>query len=311
MRIEFTILKQTKNKMETLLLKGKAVSDAIRTGLQPRIKALRDVGIVPQLAAILVGDDPASQVYVRNKARAFEKLICKSQAFTLDADSSEADVLVLINRLNDDDEIHGILVQLPLPSHLDSNKILHSVSTDKDVDGFHPMNLGLMLEGNPSFIPCTPHGVLEILKFYNIPVSGRHAVIVGRSNIVGKPMFALLVQKFEMGNATVTICHTKTKDLSAHTKRADILIAAAGSPAMIKGEMVREGVDIVDVGINRVDDDSEKGYKLMGDVDTDSVMGIAHSVTPVPGGVGPMTISMLLVNTVFAAEKCRKLEIVA
>ncbi len=311
MRTEFTILRQIKNKMETLLLKGKAVSDAIRTGLQPRIKALRDDGIVPQLAAILVGDDPASQVYVRSKARAFEQLSCKSQAFILDAGSSEADVLALVHRLNGDDDIHGILVQLPLPSHLDSKKILHSVSPYKDVDGFHPKNLGLLLEGNPSFIPCTPHGVLEILKFYNIPVAGRHAVIVGRSNIVGKPMFALLAQKFEMGNATVTICHTKTKDLSAHTKRADILIAAAGSPEMITGEMVREGVDIVDVGINRVDDDSEKGYKLMGDVDTDSVMGIAHSVTPVPGGVGPMTISMLLVNTVFAAEKCRKLEIVA
>jgi len=305
------ILRQIKNKMETLLLKGKAVSNAIRTGLQPRIEALREGGIVPQLAAILVGDDPASKVYVRNKARAFEKLSCNSQAFTLDADSSEVDVLALIDRLNGDDEIHGILVQLPLPSHLDSKKILHSVSPGKDVDGFHPINLGLLLEGNPSFIPCTPHGVLEILKFYNIPVSGRHAVIVGRSNIVGKPMFALLAQKFEMGNATVTICHTKTKDLSAHTKRADILIAAAGSPKMITGEMVREGVDILDVGINRVDDDSEKGYKLVGDVDTDSVMGIAHSVTPVPGGVGPMTISMLLVNTVFAAEKCRKLETAA
>ncbi len=301
-------MRKAKNKVETLLLKGKAVSDAIRSSLEPRVKALKEDGIVPKLVAILVGDDPASRVYVRSKARAFEQLSCKSQTFTLDVDSSEVNILELIDRLNHDDEIHGILVQLPLPSHLDSKKILHSVSPNKDVDGFHPRNLGLLLEGNPSFIPCTPHGVLEILKFYNIPVSGRHAVIIGRSNIVGKPMFALLAQKFEMGNATVTICHTGTKDLIAHTKRADILIAAAGSPGIITGEMVREGVDIVDVGINRVDDDSEKGYKLVGDVETDSVMGIAHSVTPVPGGVGPMTIAMLLSNTVLSAEKCRRLE---
>ena len=301
-------MRKAKNKVETLLLKGKAVSDALRSSLEPRVKALKEDGIVPKLAAILVGDDPASQVYVRSKARAFEQLSCKSQTFTLDVDSSEVNILELIDRLNHDDEIHGILVQLPLPSHLDSKKILHSVSPNKDVDGFHPRNLGLLLEGNPSFIPCTPHGVLEILKFYNIPVSGRHAVIIGRSNIVGKPMFALLAQKFEMGNATVTICHTGTKDLIAHTKRADILISATGSPGIITGEMVRKGVDIVDVGINRVDDDSEKGYKLVGDVETDSVMGIAHSVTPVPGGVGPMTIAMLLSNTVFSAEKCRRLE---
>ena len=294
--------------METLLLKGKAVSDVICSGLQLRIKTLREDGIVPKLAAILVGDDPASQVYVRNKARAFEKLNCKSQTFKLEADSDEADVLKLIIGLNGDDDVHGILIQLPLPLHLDSKKILYSVSPDKDVDGFHPQNLGLLLEGNPSFIPCTPHGVLEILKFYNIPVSGRHAVIVGRSNIVGKPMFALLAQKFEMGNATVTICHTGTKDLISHTKRADILIAAAGSPEMITGDMVKEGVYIIDVGINRMEDNSKKGYRLVGDVNTSSVMGIAHSVTPVPGGVGPMTITMLLSNTVLSAEKCRKLE---
>ena len=294
--------------METLLLKGKAVSDAIQIGLQPRIKALQDDGIVPQLAAILVGEDPASQVYVRNKGRAFDKQNCKSQTFQLDVDADEEEVLELIDTLNNDEDVHGILVQLPLPAHLDSKKILHCVSPEKDVDGFHPQNLGLLLEGIPNFIPCTPCGILEILKYYNIPVSGRHAVIIGRSNIVGKPMFALLAQKFEMGNATVTICHTQTKNLTAHTKRADILIAAAGSPKMISGDMVKIGVDIIDVGINRVDNNSEKGYKLVGDVDSESVMQIAHSVTPVPGGVGPMTITMLLSNTVFSAEKCRKLE---
>ena len=293
--------------METLLLKGKPVSDSIRLSLEPRVQSLKETGIVPKLAAIIVGDDPASQVYVRNKARAFEKLNCESQTYRLDSKSNEENVLTLIDRLNNDPSAHGILVQLPLPKHLDSKTILHTVSPNKDVDGFHPENLGLLLEGNPNFIPCTPHGVLEILKHYDIPVSGRHAVIVGRSNIVGKPMFALLVQKLEMGNATVTICHTGTKDLAAYTKQADIIIAAAGSPNMITGDMIKEGADIIDVGINRVDDDSGKGYTLVGDVNTKSVMGIANSVTPVPGGVGPMTITMLLVNTVKSAEKCVEL----
>ena len=293
--------------METLLLKGKPVSDSIRLALEPKVQSLKNIGIVPKLAAIILGDDPASKVYVRNKARAFEKLNCKSQTYGLDSDFSEKDILTLIETLNDDLTVHGILVQLPLPNHLDAKTILHSVSPKKDVDGFHPENLGLLLEGNPNFIPCTPHGVLEILRHYDISVSGRHAVIVGRSNIVGKPMFALLAQKFEMGNATVTICHTGTKDLATHTKQGDIIIAAAGSPNMITGDMIKEGADIIDVGINRVDDDSEKGYTLVGDVNTASVMGIANSVTPVPGGVGPMTITMLLVNTVKSAEKCVEL----
>ena len=293
--------------METLLLKGKPVSDSIRLSLEPRVQSLIEIGIVPKLAAIIVGDDPASQMYVRNKARAFEKLSCESQTYRLDSKSNEENVLTLIDRLNNDPSVHGILVQLPLPNHLDSKMILHTVSPNKDVDGFHPENLGLLLEGNPNFIPCTPHGVLEILRHYDISVSGRHAVIVGRSNIVGKPMFALLAQKFEMGNATVTICHTGTKDLAAYTKQGDIIIAAAGSPNMITGDMIKEGADIIDVGINRVDDDSEKGYTLVGDVNTESVIGIANSVTPVPGGVGPMTITMLLVNTVKSAEKCVEL----
>jgi methylenetetrahydrofolate dehydrogenase (NADP+)/methenyltetrahydrofolate cyclohydrolase len=293
--------------METLLLKGKPVSDSIRLSLEPRVQALIETGIVPKLAAIIVGDDPASKVYVRNKARAFRKLNCESQTYQLNSKSSEKDVLTVIDRLNNDPSVHGILVQLPLPNHLDSKAILHRVSPNKDVDGFHPENLGLLLEGNPNFIPCTPHGVLEILRHYDIPVSGRHAVIVGRSNIVGKPMFALLAQKFEMGNATVTICHTRTKDLASFTKQGDIIIAAAGSANMITGDMIKEGADIIDVGINRVDDDSEKGYTLVGDVNTKSVMGIANSVTPVPGGVGPMTITMLLVNTVTSAEKCVEL----
>ena len=289
--------------METILLKGKPVSDSIRLSLESRVQSLLEQGIVPKLAAIIVGDDPASKVYVRNKIRAFEKMNCESQTHRLDSNSSEENVLTLIDRLNNDPSIHGILVQLPLPDHIDSKTILHTVFPEKDVDGFHPENLGLLLEGNPNFIPCTPHGILEILRHYKIPVSGRHAVIVGRSNIVGKPMFALLAQKLEMGNATVTICHTRTKDIATYTKQGDIIIAAAGSPNMITGDMIKKGTDIIDVGINRVDDDSEKGYKLLGDVNTESVMGIANSITPVPGGVGPMTITMLLVNTVKSAEK--------
>jgi len=292
--------------METLLLKGKPVLDSIKAALVPRVENLKESDIVPQLAAILVGDDPASHVYVRNKSKAFKRLNCKSKTYKLPADTTEQDLLELIDSLNKDIEIHGILVQLPLPKHLDSKKILNSVSPKKDVDGFHPENLGLLLEGSPNFIPCTPSGVIEILKYYNIPVSGRHAVIIGRSNIVGKPMFALLAQKFETGNATVTICHTGTKDIAFHTKQADIIIAAVGSPNMVTGDMIKNGVDIIDVGINRVDDDSEKGYKLLGDVDINSIMGKANSVTPVPGGVGPMTITMLLVNTIKSAEKSKK-----
>ncbi len=295
--------------MNTLLLKGKAVSDELQNKLKLRINKLMAGGVIPKLAAILVGDDPASQVYVRNKGRAFNKLNCMSQTYNLSTDTDEQDILDLIDKLNHDMDVHGILVQLPLPRNLNSQKILHSVLPEKDVDGFHPYNLGSLLEGRPKFIPCTPNGILEIFKYYDIPVAGRHAVIVGRSNIVGKPMFALLVQKLEMGNATVTICHTGTQDLSKHTRQADILIAAVGFPKMINKDMVKEGVDIVDVGINRVDDDSEKGHHLVGDVHTESVMGVANSVSPVPGGVGPMTITMLLFNTVVSAERCLKLEV--
>tara|TARA_Y100001970_G_scaffold240319_1_gene302953 strand:- start:1900 stop:2793 length:894 start_codon:yes stop_codon:yes gene_type:complete len=295
--------------LKTELLKGKIVSQSVRESFKIRINSLLKDGFVPQLAAILIGDDPGSQVYVRNKALTFEKHNCKSKIYKFSVSTKQDTILNLIEKLNNDDHVHGILVQLPLPSHLDSQVILHAVSPQKDVDGFHPYNLGLLLEGNPNFIPCTPYGILEILKFYNIPVSGKHAVIVGRSNIVGKPMFALLAQKFELGNATVTICHTGTREINNYTRIADILIAAVGSPEMITGNMVKKGVDIIDVGINRVDDQSEKGYKLVGDVDCNSVIGIARSVTPVPGGVGPMTITMLLANTILSAEKFRKLSV--
>ncbi len=267
------------------------------------IGELASNGIIPGLAAVLVGNDQASEVYVRSKARAFEKLNCFSETFRLNEDAKEFEVISLIHQLNQDSKFHGILVQLPLPKHLDSQKILSEVSPKKDVDGFHPVNLGSLLEGNPNFIPCTPNGIIEILKYYKIKTEGKHAVIVGRSNIVGKPMFALLAQKMEMGNATVTICHTRTRDISYFTKQADIIIAASGVPELITGKMIKEGVDIIDVGINRVDDDSEKGYHLVGDVDFDGVQAIAGSVTPVPGGVGVMTITMLLSNTVKSAKR--------
>ena len=287
---------------ETQLLKGKPVAEAISVKLSLEVKSLGAKNIIPSLAVILVGDDPASKVYVRNKQKAFEKLKCHSKTFSLPDITTESELLELLLLLNADDKFHGILVQLPLPKKKKKKKILVNISPDKDVDGFHPINLGNLLEGSPQFIPCTPNGVIQILKYYNIPVSGRHAVIVGRSNIVGKPMFALLSQRFEKGNATVTICHTGTPDIANFTKQADIIIAATGIPHLITGDMISEGVDIIDVGINRIDDDSEKGYRLTGDVEFNSVIGIANSVTPVPGGVGPMTITMLLANTIQSAK---------
>ena len=288
--------------LETRILKGKPVADKIKAQLSVDIEQLASEGIIPGLATVLVGNDPASEVYVRGKAKAFEKLNCFSETFRLEEDAKEFEVISLIHHLNQNPKFHGILLQLPLPKHLDSQKILSEISPKKDVDGFHPVNLGSLLEGSPNFIPCTPNGIIEVLKFYNIKTEGKHAVIVGRSNIVGKPMFAILAQKMETGNATVTICHTRTPDISYFTKQADIIIAASGVPELIKGTMIKDGVIIIDVGINRVDDDSEKGYCLVGDVDFNGVKGIAGSVTPVPGGVGPMTITMLLSNTVQSAK---------
>ncbi len=218
-------------------------------------------------------------------------------------DSSESNVLALINDLNGDDRFHGILIQLPLPKGIDSDNLLRSVRPDKDVDGFHPENIGLLAAGNPRFIPCTPKGILRILQFYNIETSGKHAVIVGRSNIVGRPMALMLSAKTDTGNATVTVCHSRTPDIAYYTRQADIVIAAAGMPSLIKGDMIKDGTVIIDVGINRVEDDSKKGYKLSGDVDYESVMDKASAITPVPGGVGPMTIAMLVENTVEAAER--------
>ena len=289
--------------METKILKGKTVSKHIKRNLSKIISSLKDEGIIPGLAAVLVGEDPASQVYVNSKSKVFESNGCYSETYKMTANSSEQELLNLIEDLNNSSKIHGILIQLPLPKHLDSKKILNSVDPMKDVDGFHPVNLGSLLEGSPNFIPCTPNGIIEILAYYNIETSGKHVVIIGRSNIVGKPMFALLAQKFKVGNSTVTMCHTGTEDISYFTKQADIIVAAVGVPEMLTGDMIKNGACLIDVGINRVEDNNfEKGYRLVGDIHSESVLGKASSLTPVPGGVGPMTITMLLYNTVKSAQ---------
>ena len=288
---------------ETKILSGKEVASAVYDDLSSRIDRLTSEKITPGLAAVLVGDDPASQVYVRNKRRRFENMGLLGETFTMGDDSSKNDIMALINDLNNDDRFHGILIQLPLPKGIDSDSVLRSVRPDKDVDGFHPENIGLLAAGNPRFIPCTPKGILRILQFYNIETSGKHAVIVGRSNIVGRPMALMLSAKNDTGNATVTVCHSRTPDIANYTRQADIVIAAVGMPSLIKGDMITDGTVIIDVGINRVEDNSEKGYKLSGDVDYESVMDKASAITPVPGGVGPMTIAMLVENTVEAAER--------
>ena len=288
--------------MSVKILSGQPVAEKHKQLLSKRIDLLKKENIVPTLAAILVGDDPASKIYVNTKHKTFTKHNCKSIVYEKNNSITESDLINFIDSLNLDSNIHGILVQLPLPKHLDEKKILSSIDPNKDVDGFHPMNVGKILIGSPNFIPCTPYGCLEILKFYKINVSSKHVVILGRSNIVGKPLMALLSQKFEVGNATVTICHTGTPDLKLHTRIADIIIVAIGIPLFLKSNMIKNGVDIIDVGINRLEDGSKKGYRIVGDVDYDDIIDKVNSITPVPGGVGPMTITMLLSNTVLAAE---------
>ena len=289
--------------MSVKILSGQPVAEKYKQLLSKRIDLLKKENIVPTLAAILVGDDPASKIYVNTKHKTFTKHNCKSIVYEKNNSITESDLINFIDSLNLDSNIHGILVQLPLPKHLDEKKILSSIDPNKDVDGFHPMNVGKILIGSPNFIPCTPYGCLEILKFYKINVSSKHVVILGRSNIVGKPLMALLSQKFEVGNATVTICHTGTPDLKLHTRIADIIIVAIGIPLFLKSNMIKNGVDIIDVGINRLEDGSKKGYRIVGDVDYDDIIDKVNSITPVPGGVGPMTITMLLSNTVLAAER--------
>jgi methylenetetrahydrofolate dehydrogenase (NADP+)/methenyltetrahydrofolate cyclohydrolase len=291
--------------MAAEIIDGKATAKQMREEIAQKVTKLKeDKGVTPGLGVILVGDDPASHSYVRAKERACEKAGIYSDNNCLPAETSEKDLLAMIERMNNDAKIHGILVQLPLPDHIDESKVLLAIDPAKDVDGFHPVSIGKMVSGQPGFLPCTPHGIIQLLKRYNVPIEGAEVVIAGRSNIVGKPLANMLIQKNDGGNATVTVCHTRTKDITAHTRRADILIAAAGKANMITVDMVKEGAAVIDVGVNRVEDSSKKkGYRLVGDVDFEAVKEKAGFITPVPGGVGPMTITMLLYNTLESAEK--------
>ena len=285
--------------METSILSGLEASKALFSSLESRISDLKDHGIIPGLAAVLVGNNPASEIYVKNKTKKFESLGLKTDVFRLEEKVSEDELLSLISRLNNDADFHGILVQLPLPKHIDSEKVLNAIIPTKDVDGFHPENAGLLSIGKPRFIPCTPKGIMFILKHFNIDLNGKHVVVIGRSNIVGRPI-SILASLKELGNATVTLCHSGTKDLKFFSKQADILVAALGSPQFVDSSYIKEGACLVDVGINRIEVDGRS--KIVGDVNQDSVTGIASSLTPVPKGIGPMTIAMLVENTVLSAE---------
>ena len=285
--------------METSILSGLEASKALYSSLESRISDLKDHGIIPGLAAVLVGNNPASEIYVKNKTKKFESLGLKTDVFRLEEKVSEDELLSLIARLNNDTDFHGILVQLPLPKHIDSEKVLNAIIPTKDVDGFHPENAGLLSIGKPRFIPCTPKGIMFILKHFNIDLNGKHVVVIGRSNIVGRPI-SILASLKELGNATVTLCHSGTKDLKFFSKQADILVAALGSPQFVDNSYIKEGACLVDVGINRIEVDGKS--KIVGDVNQDSVTGIASSLTPVPKGIGPMTIAMLVENTVLSAE---------
>jgi methylenetetrahydrofolate dehydrogenase (NADP+) / methenyltetrahydrofolate cyclohydrolase len=286
------------------ILDGTALAKQVRGEVAEgvaEIKARHEV--VPGLAAVLVGDDPASAIYVRNKGRACDEAGMFSEIFRRPGDTTQADLLDLVQKLNHDPRFHGILIQLPLPAHIDEETIIGSVSPAKDVDGIHPFNLGKLLQGSPVFVPGTPGGIQQILLRHGYDPAGRHVVICGRSNIVGKPLATLLMQRREGANATVTVCHTRTRDLPELTRQADILVAAMGQAQAITADMVREGVVVIDVGMNQIEDATRRqGYRLVGDVDFDGVSQKAEAITPVPGGVGPMTIAMLLVNTLTAAR---------
>ena len=280
--------------MTAKIIDGKAIAQEVRAEWKVRADALKTRGITPGLAVIIVGEDAASKVYVGNKVKACAELGLHSEHIALPANTDQATLLEKIAGLNANPAIHGILVQLPLPKHIDSDKVLKTIDPNKDVDGFHPMNVGALVTGNPLLRPCTPYGAMKLLEKMGVEIEGKHAVVVGRSNIVGKPMALMLLHK----NATVTICTSKTRDLAHHTRDADILVVATGKPKMITGDMIKPGAAVIDVGINRM-----PNGKLCGDVDFDSAKKVAGYLTPVPGGVGPMTITMLVANTVEAAER--------
>ena len=287
------------------LIDGRAIARQLQEELAKRIAALKSRGVQPGLAFVRVGEDPASKVYVGRKEKTCKELGIYSETHVLEQSSTQDQLLTLLARLNGDLRLHGILVQAPLPRHIDSTAVYSSVSPQKDVDGFHPVNMGKLLLGDPTgFRPCTPAGIVELLVRSGVEISGAEVVVLGRGNIVGKPMAAMLCQKEKHANATVTICHSATRDLAGHCRRAEILVAAMGVPLFVKRDMVKPGATVIDVGVNRVADPSSPGgSRLVGDVDLAQVQPIASKITPNPGGVGPMTIAVLMQNTVFAAEK--------
>ena len=289
------------------IIDGKAIASEMQEEMKQEVAELKAQGIIPRFAVILVGDDPASHTYVRNKEKACERVGISSDTYRLPATTPEGDLLALVEELNRDLRVHGILIQLPLPSHIDEMKVLMKVNPDKDVDGFHPVNVGKLVIGTPSFMPCTPYGCKVLLERSGIVTSGKHLVIVGRSNIVGKPLANIMLQKEDGANAIVTVCHTGAENIGYYTRQADILVVASGKPKLVTGDMVKEGVVVIDVGINRIQDPSAKnGERIVGDVDFESVAKKASAITPVPGGVGPMTITMLLHNTILSAKRSRQ-----
>jgi len=292
-----------------MILDGKALSEKIKEKIKEETQSLsKKTGKVPGLTVVIVGEDPASKTYVSMKEKACGYVGFESSVIRLSSDTTESELLGYVKNLNDDPNVNGILVQLPLPSAINEDTVINNIAVEKDVDGFHPFNVGKLLIGKPTFVSCTPYGIIKLLEEYNISTEGKHAVIIGRSNIVGKPIAALLMQKSKSGNATVTICHSRTKNIPEITKQADLLIAAMGRPHFVKADMVKQGAVVIDVGINRVDDASAKrGYRLIGDVDFDAVKEKTSAITPVPGGVGAMTIAMLLENTLTSFKKSNEL----
>jgi methylenetetrahydrofolate dehydrogenase (NADP+)/methenyltetrahydrofolate cyclohydrolase len=286
------------------IISGTQIAAEIRGELKQRVAKLKEKGVIPALAVVLVGEDPASISYVTAKAKGAEEIGMLEETIRLPADTAEDKVLQIVDKLNKDPKFHGLLVQLPVPKHIDTDKIINFISPEKDVDGFHPVNVGKLFRGEPCPLPCTAHGVQQLLVRSGHNPDGKYVVICGRSNIVGKPLAGILMQKKKGANATVTVCHTGTKDIGKYTRQADIVVAAMGAPAVITADMITEGTAVIDVGVNRVPDKTkEKGFRLVGDVDFEAVKEKASVITPVPGGVGPMTVTMLLMNTIEAAER--------